>query len=246
MQLEPNKYLIKLKGVPLDQGELLLDHFLAMNPSEASIISGIETREPAFGLPAIWIRESQRDEAELAGYTVVDPPSVLATHLTEFIKNHAAEILSRQDLQTLLDHVKKDFPAVVDSLIPQLLSLSEVHKVITNLLNEKVPIRDMVTILEALSDYAPITKDMDLLTEYVRQNLGRQITNIFADETNKLSVLTLNTEVEQIIRNSVKESEQGNYLAIEPQKAQQIIKALNKALEQSSLLGQQPVILCPL
>jgi flagellar biosynthesis protein FlhA len=245
MQLEPNKYLIKLKGVPLDQGELLLDHFLAMNPSEASIISGIETREPAFGLPAIWIRESQRDEAELAGYTVVDPPSVLATHLTEFIKNHAAEILSRQDLQTLLDHVKKDFPAVVDSLIPQLLSLSEVHKVITNLLNEKVPIRDMVTILEALSDYAPITKDMDLLTEYVRQNLGRQITNIFADETNKLSVLTLNTEVEQIIRNSVKESEQGNYLAIEPQKAQQIIKALNKALEQSSLLGQQPVILCP-
>lgn len=245
MQLEPNKYLIKLKGVPLAQGELLLDYFLAMNPGDASIISGIETKEPAFGLPALWIREEQRDEAELSGYTVVDPPSVLATHLTEFIKNHAAEILSRQDLQTLLDHVKKDTPAVVEGLIPQLLSLSEVHKVITNLLNERVPIRDMVTILEALCDYAPITKDMDLLTEYVRQNLGRQITNIYADENNKLSVITLGTEVEQLIRNNVRETEQGNFLAIDPQKAQQILKGLNKILEQTTFLGQQVVILCP-
>ncbi|NLT96233.1 MAG: EscV/YscV/HrcV family type III secretion system export apparatus protein, partial [Clostridia bacterium] len=238
------KYLIKLKGVPLAQGELLLDHFLAMNPGEAFPISGIETKEPAFGLPALWISEEQRDEAELAGYTVVDPPSVLATHLTEFIKNHAAEILSRQDLQTLLDHVKKDTPAVVDGLIPQLLSLSEVHKVISNLLNEKVPIRDMVTILEALCDYAPITKDPDLLTEYVRQSLGRQITNLYTDN-NKLTVITLSTEVEQIIRNSIKETEQGNYLAIEPQKAQLIMKTLNKVLEQTSLTGQQAVILCP-
>ena len=134
---------------------------------------------------------------------------------------------------------------MVEGLIPQLLSLSEVHKVITNLLNERVPIRDMVTILEALCDYAPITKDMDLLTEYVRQNLGRQITNIFADENNKLSVITLGTEVEQLIRNNVRETEQGNFLAIDPQKAQQILKGLNKILEQTTFLGQQVVILCP-
>jgi len=245
MQLEPNRYLIKLRGVALAQGELVLDHYLAMNPGDAPGLSGIETREPAFGLPATWIREEQRDEAEIAGYTVVDPPSVLATHLTEFIKNHASEILTRQDLQTLLDHVKKDAPTVVDGLIPQLLSLSEVHKVIANLLKEKVPIRNMAAILEALSDYAPVTKDIDLLTEYVRQSLGRQITNLYADENNKLSVVTLSPGLEQVIRSSVKETEQGNFLAIEPQKAQQIMRSLNNALEQSSLLGLQTVILCP-
>lgn len=245
MQLEPNNYLIKLRGVTLAQGELLLDNYLAMNPGDAPPLTGIETKEPAFGLPATWISEEQRDEAEISGYTVVDPPSVLATHLTEFIKNHAAEILTRQDLQTLMDHVKKDAPAVVDGLIPQVLSLGEVHKVIANLLKEKVPVRDMVTILEALSDYALITKDPDILTEYVRQALGRQITNIYADENNKLSVVTLSPELEETIKNSVKETEQGNFLAIDPNKAQHILKSLTNALEHSSLLGIQTAILCP-
>jgi flagellar biosynthesis protein FlhA len=244
MQLEPNKYIIKLKGVPLAQGELLLDHYLAMNSGDAPSIAGIETKEPAFGLPATWITNEQRDEAEISGYTVVDPPSVLATHLTEFIKNHAAEIITRQDLQVLIDHVKKDAPAVVDGVIPQLLTLSEVHKVIANLLSEKVPIRDMVSILEALGDYSSITKDIDLLTEYVRQALGRQIANLYTDENGKITVITISPEVEQVIRNSVKETEQGNYLAIDPQKAQQILKSLTTVLEQYSL-GLQFIILCP-
>ncbi|MGI6225621.1 MAG: flagellar biosynthesis protein FlhA [Peptococcales bacterium] len=245
MQLEPNKYIIKLRGIPLAQGELLLDNYLAMNPGEAAPLTGIETKEPAFGLPAIWIKEDQRDEAEISGYTVVDPPSVLATHLTEFIKNNAAEVLTRQDLQNLIDHVKKDAPAVVDGLIPQVLSLGEVHKVIANLLKEKVPIRDMVTILETLSDYAPLTKDPDLLTEYVRQALGKQIVNIYADENNKLSVVTLSPEIEEIIRSSVKETEHGNFLALDSSKAQQILRSLTKVIEQSSLLGLQIAVLCP-
>ncbi|MFZ7104612.1 MAG: flagellar biosynthesis protein FlhA [Peptococcaceae bacterium] len=245
MQLEPNRYMIKLRGIPLAKGELLLDHYLAMNPGDAPALPGIETREPAFGLPATWIAEDNREEAEVSGYTVVDPPSVLATHLTEFIKVHAAEILTRQDLQAMIDHVKKESPAVVEGVIPQLMALSEVQKVIANLLNEKVPVRDMVLILEALSDYAQITKDVDLLTEYVRQALGRQITNIFADEEGKISVITISPEVEQAIRNSVKETEQGNYLAIEPSQAQQIMKSLSKVYEQSAVMGLQIVLLCP-
>jgi len=245
MQLEPNKYVIKLKGVPLAQGELLLDNYLAMNPGDAPKIAGIETQEPAFGLPAIWISEEQRDEAEISGYTVVDPPSVLATHLTEFIKNYASEIMTRQDLQALVDHVKKDFPAVVEEVIPQSLTLSEVHKVIANLLKEKVPIRDMVTILEALSDYSSITKDIDILTEYVRQALGRQITNLYIDEDGKIPVITLSPGVEQLIRESVQETEQGNYLAIEPQKAQQIVNSLASVFEKSSIIGTQVAVLCP-
>jgi len=245
MQLEPNKYVMKLKGVPLADGELLLDHFLAMNPGDAPPISGIETYEPAFRLPATWISEELKEEAEVSGYTVVDPPSVLATHLTEFIKNHAAEILTRQDLQTLLDHVKKDYPAVVDGVIPQALSLSEVHKVIANLLREKVPIRDMVTILEAIGDYSSITKDIDILTEYVRQALGRQLANLYVNEDGKISVITISPQVEQLIRDNVQETEQGNYLTMDPQKAQQIINSLNNTLEQVVLMGTQTVILCP-
>ncbi|MFZ5943690.1 MAG: flagellar biosynthesis protein FlhA [Bacillota bacterium] len=245
MQLEPNKYIMKLKGVPLAQGDLLLDHFLAMNPGDAPSLPGIETKEPAFGLPATWISEGDKDEAEILGYTVVDPPSVLATHLTEFIKNHGAEILTRQDLQVLIDHVKKDSPAVVDGLVPQLMSLSEVHKVIANLLAEKIPIRDMVSILEALGDYASVTKDIDILTEYVRQALGRQITNLYATGDGKITVITISPEVEQVIRSSVKETEQGNYLAIDPLKGQQILKSLAKAYEHSSLMGYQTVVLCP-
>lgn len=245
MQLEPNKYVIKLKGVQLAQGELLLDHYLAMNPGDAPDIQGIDTMEPAFGLPAKWITEEQRDEAEIAGYTVVDPPSVLATHLTEFIKGNSAEIITRQDIQGLIDYIRKDYPAVVDEVIPKSLTLSEVHKVIANLLKERIPIRDMVSIFEALGDYSSITKDVDLLTEYVRQALCRQISSLYANEEGKIYVLTLEPKIEQLIRESIQETEQGNYIVMPPQKVQLISKSISNYLEQFSVMGIQVVILCP-
>ena len=241
MQLEPNKYVIKLKGVLLAQG--VYDHYLAMNPGDAPDLQGIDTTEPAFGLPAKWISEEQREEAEILGYTVVDPPSVLATHLTEFIKDHAAEIITRQDIQGLIDYVRKDYPAVVDEVIPKSLTLSEFHKIIANLLKERIPIRDMVSIFEALGDYSSITKDLDLLTEYVRQALSRQISSLYATEEGKLYVLTLEPKVEQLIRESIQETEQGNYIVMPPQKMQLISQAISNYLQQFAVMGIQVVIL---
>ncbi len=244
MQLEPNKYLIKLKGVIMAEGELLLDRLLAMNPGEELLIQGIETLEPAFGLPALWIEEKDREEAEISGCTVVDPPSVLSTHLTEFIKTHATEIISRQDVQNIINHVKETSPSVVDEVIPRLLSLSEVHRIIINLLNERVPVRDMVTIFEAIGDYSGVTKDLDILTEYVRQAISRQIINAYL-ENNVLNVITLSPESETIIRDSVQETDGGNYLALEPRYAQAIATELSDISERVSLLGLQPAILTP-
>ena len=244
MQLEPNKYLIKLKGVVMAEGELLLDRLLAMNPGEEMQISGIETQEPAFGLPAIWIEEKDREEAEIAGCTVVDPPSVLSTHLTEFIKTHATEIISRQDVQNIINHVKETSPSVVDEVIPRLLSLSEVHRIIINLLNERVPVRDMVTIFESIGDYSGVTKDLDILTEYVRQSISRQIVNAYL-ENNILNVVTLSPETEKIIRNSVQETDGGNYLALEPRQAQSIANEISDISEKVAVMGIQPVVLTP-
>lgn len=244
MQLEPNKYLIKLKGVVMATGELMLDRLLAMNPGEELLISGIQTIEPAFGLPAIWIEEEDQEEAEIAGCTVVDPPSVLSTHLTEFIKSHATEIISRQDVQNIINHVKETAPSVVDEVIPRLLSLSEVHRIIINLLNERVPVRDMVTIFEAIGDYSGITKDLDILTEYVRQAISRQIINTYL-ENDTLNVLTLSPETESLIRNSLQETDSGNYLALEPKDIQLIAESISEAVERLSIMGLQPVILTP-
>jgi len=244
MQLEPNKYLIKLKGVVMAEGELLLDKLLAMNPGEEMQLVGIETLEPAFGLPALWIEEKDREEAEIAGCTVVDPPSVLSTHLTEFIKNHATEIISRQDVQNIINHVKETSPSVVDEVIPRLLSLSEVHRIVINLLSERVPVRDMVTIFEAIGDYSGVTKDLDILTEYVRQSISRQIINSYI-ENNTLNVITLSPEAEKIIRSSVQETDGGNYLALEPRQAQAVANELSAILEKNSIMGLQPAVLTP-
>jgi flagellar biosynthesis protein FlhA len=244
MQLEPNKYLIKLKGVVMAEGELLLDRLLAMNPGEELQLAGIETLEPAFGLPALWIEEKDREEAEIAGCTVVDPPSVLSTHLTEFIKNHATEIISRQDVQNIINHVKETSPSVVDEVIPRLLSLSEVHRIIVNLLSERVPVRDMVTIFEAIGDYSGVTKDLDILTEYVRQSISRQIINAYI-ENNTLNVITLSPETEKIIRNSVQETDGGNYLALEPRQAQAVANELTSIIEKNAIMGLQPAVLTP-
>ncbi|MCX7708910.1 MAG: flagellar biosynthesis protein FlhA [Clostridia bacterium] len=243
IQLNPNEYVIKIKGVEISKGDLMFDHFMAMNSGLAEEdIDGIKTIEPAFGLPAIWISESQRDRAEMLGYTVVDPPSIIATHLTEIIKKYAHELTGRQEVQTLIDNVKQSYPAIVDELIPKVMTIGEIQKVLANLLKEGVSIRDMVTILETLADYAPVTHDPDMLTEYVRQGLGRAITKKFIYDT-KSNVITLDPKLEQVIMDSVQRTEHGSYLTLEPETTNRILSNLSKQLQRLLQLGQQPVIL---
>ncbi|MDD4296279.1 MAG: flagellar biosynthesis protein FlhA [Ruminiclostridium sp.] len=243
IQLSPNEYVIKIKGVDVSSGELMMDHFMAMNPGTAEDeIDGIPTTEPAFGLPAIWINESQRDRAEMLGYTVVDPPSVIATHMTEVIKRHAHELLGRQDVQTLLDNIKNTYPAIIDELVPKQLTLGEVQKVLGNLLHEGVSIRDLVTILETLADYAPVTRDTDMLTEYVRQALGRAISKSFISPDNS-DVITLDPQLEQLIMDSIQKTEAGSYLTIEPSVSNKIFNNLTKLVEKLVQLGKQPIVL---
>lgn len=245
MQLKPNSYIIKIKGVEAASGELMLDHYLAMSSGlTENGIPGIDTVEPAFGLPAKWISGNLREQAELAGYTVVDPSSVVSTHLTEIIKSHAHEILGRQDVQNLLEHVKKTHPAVVDELVPGLLSLGEVQKVLSGLLRERVPVRDLVTILEALADNARATKDIDMLVEYVRQALARNIIRQYVDDRDALNVITLDPLVEQAIRDSIQYTEHGSYVAMDPDKAQIIFHSLTESVEHVTQLGHQPIVLC--
>lgn len=241
MQLTPNIYVLKLKGVPLARGEMMMGHYLAMGGE--GDLPGIPTREPAFGLPAIWINETVRTQAEMSGYTVVDPPSVLATHLTEFLKQNAAEILSRQDVKSLLDNLKKEHPAVVEEVVPGMLSLAELHRVLANLIKERVPIRDLITIMETLGDWAPMTKDTDLLTEYVRQRLAPQIGQQYGDDEGKIYCVTLDPQVEDIISTAIKPGEHGNYMAIDPALVQTIIRSLAGCLEKSGMAGKQVVLL---
>lgn len=243
IQLEPNEYIIKIKNVECAKGNVLIDHFLAMDPGTAQgDIEGIDTTEPAFGLPAKWITESEREKAEVLGYTVVDPPSVIATHLTEIIKQRAYELIGRQDVKVLIENVRKEYPAVVEELVPNVLTLGEVQKVLSNLLREQISIRDMVTILETLADYGPITKDTDLLTEYVRQRLSGYITNKYV-ENNKLNVITLNSELEELIMKSINRTETGSYLSIEPNKVQIILNNTLKSVQKLTSIGEQPIIL---
>ncbi len=246
MQLKPTSYVIKVKGVEVATGELMPDHFLAMSSglTDEDGIPGIDTVEPAFGLPAKWVSGNLREQAELAGYTVVDPSSVVATHLTEIIKGHAHEILGRQDVQNLLDHVKKTHPAVVEELIPGILSVGEVQKVLAGLLRERVSVRDLVTILETLADHGRATKDTDMLVEYARQGLARNIVKQYVDDNDTLYVVTLDPAVEQVIRDSVQYTEHGSYVAMDPDKAQSIFNSLTETVEQVTQRGNQPVILC--
>ncbi|MPM56342.1 Flagellar biosynthesis protein FlhA [bioreactor metagenome] len=243
IQLKPNVYVIKLKGIEIAKGELLLDHYLAMNPGTAmEEVVGIETVEPAFGLPALWIQESNREQAELAGYTVVDPVSVLTTHLTEIIKAYAAEILGRQEVQTLIDAVKQNNPAVVEELVPNLISIGDIQKVLAGLLRERISIRDMVTILETLADYAQLTKDTEILTEYVRHALARQLSRQYAPN-NILICLTVDPQLEEIVNSAVQRTEHGSYVALEPQTMQSIINSLTNELPKLTNMGYQPLVL---
>jgi len=246
MQLKPNSYLIKIKGAEIASGELLLDNYLAIGPDIENDLDllGVDTVEPAFNLPARWINTNQKDQAEMKGYTVVDPPSVLATHLTSVIKSHSFELLGRQEVQNMVDYVKEQNPAVVTDLIPDLISLSELQKVLSNLLREQVSIRDFTTILETLADYGRLTKDTDVLTEYVRQALRRQITRQYAGEDRKLQVLTLDPAVEDILRGSIQQSEFGSYLAVDPEIAQSLINKVSHYHEDLIRKGTTPIILC--
>ena len=244
IQLKPNEYIIKIKGNKVAGGELLLNHYLAMSPGyEDSSVSGIATTEPAFGLPALWIDEEMKERAELAGYTVVDPPSVVATHLTEVIKKHSYELLGRQETKMLIDNVKETNPALVEELIPNILSIGDVQKVLVKLLREKISIRDLVTILETLADYGTYTKDPDILTEYVRQALSRQITQQYAVPGEALKVVTIGPSLEKKIADSVQQTEQGSYLALDPASSQAIYQKLNEQLSKLVQAGQQPIIL---
>lgn len=244
IQLKPNEYVIKIKGNIVGNGELLLNHYLAMSPGmDDDSITGIETSEPAFGLPALWIDEGTKDRAELSGYTVVDPPSVVATHLTEMIKKHAHELLGRQETKTLVDNLKENYAVLVDELIPSVLSIGDVQKVLAKLLREKISIRDMVTIFETLADYGTYTKDPDILTEYVRQALSRQITQQFTQQGETMRVITVGPSLEKKIAESVQQSEQGSYLALDPQSTQTVFQKLTEQINRLIQSGQQPIVL---
>lgn len=243
IQLAPNQYQIKIKGVEVAGGELMLENYMAMNPGLVEEeLDGIKTTEPAFGLPAIWITESQRDKAEMLGYTVVDCPSIIATHLTEIIKKYAHELMGRQEVQTLIDNTKQSYPVIVEELIPKLMTVGEVQKVLSNLIKEGVSIRDMVTILETLADYSQVTHDPDMLTEYVRQAMGRAISKKFF-VGGKNSVITLDPKLEQLILDSLHKSDVGSYISLDPNVTNSILGNLSKQVQKLVKLGQQPIVL---
>lgn len=243
IQLNPNQYVIKIKGIAVSEGEILFDHYMAMNPGYVEEeITGIPTFEPSYHLPAIWITESQRERAESYGYTVVDPPSIIATHLTEVIKAHLDELLTRQAVQELINNIQEANQVLVTELIPKLLGIGEVQKVLQNLLREGIAIRDMVTILETLADYAPTTRDTDVLTEYVRQALKRAISNKYFPVGETTSVVTLDPKAEQDIMNSVKQTEQGAYITLEPEKTQRLMQSVKVEAEKLENLGKSPIV----
>lgn len=244
IQLNPNQYIIKIKGIQVTEGEILFDHYMAMNPGYVTEeISGIPTFEPSFHLPAIWITEGQREKAESLGYTVVDPPSIIATHLTEVIRSHIAELLTRQDVQNLVDNIKESNPALVEELIPKLLGLGEIQKVLQNLLSEGISIRDLLTIFETLADHASTSRDTDVLTEYVRQSLKRAISNKYFPANEVTSVVTLDPKVEQEIMSSVKQTEQGAYLTMDPEKTKAIMDSVETEIAKLENLGKSPIII---
>ena len=243
IQLNPNQYIIKIKGIQITEGEILFDHYMAMNPGYVEEeITGIPTFEPSFHLPAIWITESQRERAESLGYTVVDPPSIIATHLTEMIRSHIAELLTRQDVQNLIDNVKENNPVLVEDLVPKLLGIGEIQKVLQNLLSEGISIRDLLTIFETLADHAATSRDTDVLTEYTRQALKRAISNRYFMPNEATSVITLDPNIEQEIMSSVKQTEQGAYLTIDPERTKLIMASVEAEISKLENLGKNPIV----
>ncbi|MBG0778035.1 MAG: flagellar biosynthesis protein FlhA [Desulfovibrionaceae bacterium] len=244
LQLKPGQYSVLIKGNEVASAEILIDHYLAMDPGDVKHrIKGVETREPAFNLPALWIPEAQKEEAMLAGYTVVDPSTVIATHLTEVFKRHLWEFMGRQEVQGLLDNLSKHAPKAVEDLVPGALNLGAVQKVLQNLVRENVSVRDLLTIVETLADYGQSVKDPDQLTEYVREKMARTIVKPYLGATGTLPIVTLDYSVDKILQDSLRQTEHGAYLAMEPMTAQKVIAAANRAVENAAISDGQPILL---
>jgi len=245
MQLKPAEYSILLKGNEIARGELMLNHYLAMNADKSNMkIEGIPTKEPTYGLPALWIKEEVREKAMAQGYTVVDLATVLTTHLSDAIRIHAHELLGRQEVQHLLDDLRNTHPKVVEELVPNLLPLGGVVKVLQNLLSEQIPVRDLLTVLETLADWAPMTKDMDTLTEHVRQALARTITKLYQTSDETIPLITLDQDVEKAISGAIQQTDQGSFLALEPNVAKGIMESVARYISEFSSMNYRPVILC--
>lgn len=245
LQLKPGEYRILIKGNEVAKGEMMLGYAMALSPGEVKrTVDGIPTRDPVFQLPALWVQEKKRDEAQFAGYTVVDISAIMATHLTEVIRSHSDELLGKQDVQKLLDRLALQYPKAVEEITPHLLSLGTIQKVLQNLLKERVSIRDLLTIVETLSDYAPVTKEPDILTEYVRQRLARSIVKQYETPEGLLPIITMDQNMEDILRDRIQKGEHGVNLSLEPGLAQKILTSINQTMERISNQNYQPVILC--
>jgi flagellar biosynthesis protein FlhA len=245
LQLHPGEYRILIKGNEVAQAEMMMGYFMALNPGEVKkTIDGIPAKEPVFGLPALWVPEKKKEEAQFSGYTVVDISTIMATHMTEVLKAHADELLGRQDVQKLLDRLAQSSPKAVEELTPNNLSLGVIQRVLQNLLRERVSIRDLLTIVETLADYATLSKDPDILTEYVRQKLARSIAKQYETSGGTLPVIALEQRMEDLLREKIVRGEQGSYLSLEPAVAQKVLTSINQTLDRVSHLNSQPVILC--
>ncbi|WP_066400888.1 flagellar biosynthesis protein FlhA [Neobacillus mesonae] len=243
IQLHHNEYVIKIKGNEVAKGEILLDHFMMLNPGdEEHGIDGIETVDPTFGLPALWITEEKKDEAEMFGYTVIDPASIISTHLSETIRKHAHEILGREETSQLINHVKETHPSLMEELIPNVLSVGDIQKVLQKLLKENVSIRNLSTIFEALADYSVYTKNPDILTEYVRQALARQLTSQFV-RNGVVHAIQVGAGIEKKLAESIQRTEHGDILTIDPESSNQLILTFTQKIEQMAQLGIRPIIL---
>jgi flagellar biosynthesis protein FlhA len=245
LQLPATGYSILIKGNEVAKGELMQGHLLAMSPVKIpGRPLGIPTREPVFGLPAQWILEGEREASQIAGYTVVDHCTILATHMSEVIKSHAYELLGRQEMQSLMDNVARDYPKVVEELVPHLLSLGDVQKVLQHLLKEQVSVRDLLTIFETLADYAPMTKNITHLSEYVRQRLGRSIVKPYQGEDGRMRMISLDPRIENMVSEGIQHTDKESYLSLEPQLAQKLINQIRRATEEFLVADLQPIILC--
>jgi len=245
LRLEPNAYSVKIEGTPVAGGELMVGMYMALNTTgSAGELQGIQTTEPAFGLPAVWISEAQKDRADALGYTVVDTSSVLATHLSETIKQHAAELLSRQGVQELLDSVKKEYPVLVEELVPNVLSVGQIQRVLQNLLSERLSIRQLPAILETLSDYGTLTKDVDVLSEYIRHALARAITGQYADAEGKVNAVLIDPELEPQLINAIQKGTHGSTLVLDPNTARRLTEAIGRVVQQATAVASNPVLLC--
>ena len=244
LQLKPNQYSVILKGVEIARGELMPGHWLALTSDKTPRVKGIETKEPAFGLPAVWITEREKESVQARGVVVVDPATVVTTHLTEIIKANADELLGRQEVQTLLDNLAKSYPKVVEELVPKVVSVGTIHRVLQRLLRERIPIRDLLTVLETLADYAPMTKNIDILTGYVRQALARTITKQYRDSEGGITVVMLSPEIEDKISQSVQHTEYESFLAVDPNWVQRVVRGVQKFIGTFASRGLQPIVLC--